>query len=64
MNGRSRGRPSLGEDRAAGPSARVNLRLTHALNARLLDLAERQGRSVSDVLRAALTEYADRRDSD
>ena len=52
-----RGRPSLGGQ--AGASPRVAARLSPEVHARALARAETEGRSLSDVLRQLLEDYAD-----
>ena len=52
-----RGRPSLGAN-ASEHSPRIAVRIPDALNDRVRSQAAREGRSVSDVVRALLEGYA------
>lgn len=54
---RGRGRPSLGDDSAAGESGRVNVRLPGPDLKRLNKMAENEGVNPSDVLRDAIANY-------
>ncbi|MDR1999570.1 MAG: ribbon-helix-helix protein, CopG family [Frankiaceae bacterium] len=60
---RRAGRPRLGDQpvgAAEDRSPRINVAISPAINARLLDIAAARGLSRSEIVRAALADYLDR----